>query len=331
MPHKETNPAAFNPPNNRRHITIIVLLCVFIALGGAVVQAYRVHDAGWIPNATSAGSTAHSGLYYENYDSMGTIHLYCDSKGLLHVQSRPSLDAICFIANIRERQYNHLFRKVKKRPPGGGMQIRIMGSSFHAYSTYRFDSIVAIDTTNRPDVLFVEGRGRGEWTYPDGIQFREIQKPYPKDVLDALDAYFTQEYAQRRAYLDPLYADFPIVRHDGIDPAFPAVIRNGSTQRQAISAVAHRYARLEFGTPESPLTLYDWFDGAKNALIYVVAPIILLDLVGYWGIYRMTGIRRRKLRKIRGECIRCGYPLIDGLCCECGLRIDVDTDNTPSA
>ncbi|MBL4809786.1 MAG: hypothetical protein JKY43_06985 [Phycisphaerales bacterium] len=324
----KTNPTALTPLNIRRHITIIVLLCLLVALSGAAVQAYRVYDAGWIPNATSAGLSSHSGTYYKHYESTRTIHLYCDSNGLLYIQSRPSGDAICFIANIRERQYNHLFRKVKKRPPLVGMQFRIEGSSFHAYSTYRFDSIVAIDTTNRPDVLFVEGGGRGEWTYPDGIQFREIQKPYPQDVLDALDAYFTQEYAQQMVNRDPLYADFPIVRHDGIDPAFPAVIRNGSTQRQAISAAAHRYARLEFGTPESPLTLYDWFDGAKNALLYIALPIVFLDLVGYWGIYRMMLVRPRLNRKMRGECVRCGYPLIDGLCCECGLRVDVETNDT---
>ncbi len=144
-----------------------------------------------------------------------------------------------------------------------------------------------------------------------------------------LDAYFMQEYAQRKISLDPLYADYPIVRHDGSDPALPAIPNVWGHPK--IPASTHRYARNEFGTPESPLILADWIDGAKYALIYVVAPIILLDLIGYWGIYRMTGIHRRKYRVMRGECIRCGYPLMNGLCCECGLRVDVDTDDTASA
>lgn len=332
MNHKESNPATFTPPNDRRHITIIVLLCVFIALGGAAVQAYRVHRVGWVPNAVAMTISSHGSGTYLKYTSEPVFSLYRKKQGQLYVQSLgPNEDEFCFYVYVIERQYNHPFRKVKKRPPGDDMQFTILGSSFHAYSTFRIKRVYAPDGTQNPDVHFVEDQpstlststSHGVWTH-----LTEIQKPYPKEALDVLDAYLMQEYAQQKVFSDPLYADFPIVRHDGSDPALPATTRApGVTPRGALPASTHRYARNEFGTPESPLTLYDWVDGAKNALLYVVAPIVLLDLIGYWAIFRMMIVRPRRNRIMRGECVRCGYPLMDGLCCECGLRIDVETDD----
>jgi len=200
--------------------------------------------------------------------------------------------------------------------------------AFPAYSTIRVDYVLAPDTTKHPDVLFVEDQPRMLFnSRGGGTHLTEIQKPYPQETFDALDAYFLNEYAQQRSQSDPLYTDFPIVRLDGTDPAIPAASPARKTFQPAAPAASHRYARLEFGTPESPLIFADWIDGSKFALIYVVAPIIFLDLIGYWGIYRMTRIRQRKHRKLRGECIRCGYPLIDGLCCECGLRVDIEIND----
>lgn len=338
MPHKATNPATFTPPKDRHHFAIIVLLCVFVILGGAGVQAYRVHDAGWVPNATARPSLSHGNGPFLKYTNETTISLYRNNQGLLYVQNgRPNEDAFCFSISVIERQYQHPFRKVKERPkrPKVGLQPIKMGSSFHAYSTFRIKRIYASDATLNPDIHYVEVHpGKLSRSFGDGLWERsvEIQKPYPEEVLHVLDAYLMQEYAQRKILYDPLYADFPIVRHDGSDPVLPGTTRApGVLPHGALPASTHRYTRNELGTPESPLILADWIDGAKTALIYVVAPIILLDLIGYWGIYRMTGIRRRKYRKMRGECIRCGYPLMDRLCCECGLRVDVETDDAAAA
>ncbi len=336
MPHKATNPATFTPPKDRHHFAIIVLLCVFVILGGAGVQAYRVHDAGWVPNATAQFIFIQGSGSYLEYTIEHKISLYRNSQGLLNVQNlRSNKDAFCFSISIIERQYQHPFRKVKMRP-AFGLHPRIYGSSFHAYSTFRIKQIYASDATLNPVIHFVEDHP-GIFSRSIGDVLREhsveIQKPYPEEDLHVLDEFFLQEYAQYRTQGDPLYADFPIVRHDGIDPALPAILKTPSVlnHRAALPASTHRYTRNELGTPESPLILADWIDGAKTALIYVVAPIILLDLIGYWGIYRMTGIRRRKYRKMRGECIRCGYPLMDRLCCECGLRVDVETDDAAAA
>lgn len=329
MNHKKTNPAALDSRNDRRHIAIIVLLCILAALSGAAVQAYRVHHTGWAPNVAQVSFRFH-GLnnVRENYERKMAVYIFRDSEGLLYVLTkRPNEDPFCFYVKVIERKYKHPFRNARARPNGVTSQL------FPAYSTFRIDFVLAPDTTKHPDVLFAEDQAHTLWTsLGNGMDLTEIQKPYPLELFETLDAYYLQEYAQRMFRRSPRYAEFPIFRHDGTDPALTAIPGGrGVLPQPALPASTHRYARLEFGTPDSPLILADWIDGAKYALIYVVAPIILLDLIGYWGIYRMTGIRRRKLRVMRGECIRCGYPLMNGLCCECGLRVDVDTDDTASA
>ncbi len=127
MNHKETNPATFNPPNDRRHITIIVLLCVIVALGGAGVQAYRVHRIGWVPNATATTFSFHGSGQYSKYTREPRISLYRNDQGLLYVQNgRPNEDAFCFYVSVIERQYNHPFRKVKKKTRGEFSNYRIV-------------------------------------------------------------------------------------------------------------------------------------------------------------------------------------------------------------
>jgi len=69
----------------------------------------------------------------------------------------------------------------------------------------------------------------------------------------------------------------------------------------------------------NPLVLADFWDGARVGVAFGVPAWGVFYAFGYWYIYRWIVQARRRQN---GLCIYCKYPMQQGLCTECGYRLD---------